>query len=601
MTFVLPELHSSTPSTWGPPPGEDELAGMRVSLIDKSDFKWCGIEDWTAKTTLRQKTTAVDNNRAAVFVQKKMGRGNTRGGRGGARGGSRGAANGGRGGVYAGRGGNASRGGRGGRGGRKSNRKPRARLEDILYSAASMRKKDESSVIGNFDQDDLSKMTAFTIPASSDIKVCGLPRQYNDKVEQTRTSASKPLLETPGENPTNFSRVSAQEDPELREIIKSIEGTCPLVITTDEVLSTLMASSRSVHSWHIQFFRFRRFVFINKPEHGRIEEEWVAENNTEDGPTESDPQVEDRITSMARESTAASRYFRRQSQLKSVAKGFQTSKNPFEKTTSMFKYRRYNIGEKAEKYVLLVRSEIDAVQNDQQLRIFGLLEHLPSQKDKLWTRALDTSRATVLVNEVKVNKFKFTRWIAQSVLAGANLMKIGFISRILEPRSITKKKGDSDQVTTELKSVPRIYPVKKDESVVKVKKDDSASKKDDDASAADNHIHAVVGVETTEPIHFATQTGVSIANLWAIANLYITKFIAYSNDQLGYVVNADGEMTKTDSSAPKPLTAFLMKHVNERRLEMFEQDEDEDDEEDEEEEDEEEEDEEGSDEEEGDE
>jgi hypothetical protein len=582
MTFVLPELNSST--TWGPPPGEDEYAGVRVALIDKSDFKWSGIEDWTAKTTLRQKTTAVDNNRAAVFKEKKMGRGTARG-RGGARGGARGGVNG-RGGVYAGgRGNSTSRGGRGGRGGRKNNRKPRTRLEDILYSSASMRKREDSAQIGDFDQDDLAKMTAFTIPASVDVKVCGLPRQYNDKLEQIRTTTSKPLLETPGENPTNFSRCTAQEDPELREIIKTIEGTCPVVVVTDDVLSTLMASSRSVHSWHIQFFRFKRFVFINKPEHGRIEEEWVAENNTEDGPTESDAQLEDRITAMARESTAASRYFRRQSQLKSVAKGFVTSKNPFEKTTSMFKYRRYTIGEKAEKYILLVRSEIDAVQNDQQLRIFGLLEHLPSQKDKLWTRALDMNRATVLVNEVKVNKFKFTRWIAQSVLAGAHLMKIGYISRTLESRTITKKKADSDQVTTELKSVPRIYPVKRDESIVKIKKDDSSSKKDEDSSATDNHLHVIVGVETTEPIHFATQTGVSVANLWAIANLYISKFISYSNEQLGYTVSADGEMTNKNPTAPAvPLSAFLLKHVNERRLEMFVQDEDDEDEEGEEEE-----------------
>lgn len=556
MAFVLPEAKST--GTWGPPQGEEDFEGMKVSMIDKSDREWAALEDWSAKTMERQKTTAVDNNRAAVFVQKRLSRSSNRGRGGASRGGARGAQ---RGGTFAGRGNSAFR---GGRGGRKANRKPRARTEDILYSSASILKKHTSTQIGEFDQEDLARLTVFNIPGSTDVKVCGLPRQYNDKLEQTRVTSNKPLIEGAGETPTNFTRCSAQEDPVLRELIKDVEGTCPIVITTDEVLSTLMASSRSVHSWHVQFFRFKRFIFINKPEDGRIDEEWVSENNTEDGPTESDAQEVDRITNIANESTEASRYFRRQCQQKSTAKGFKTEKNPFEKTSSMFKYRRYNMGEKADKYVLLVRSEIDAVHNDQQLRIFGLLEHIPSQKDKPWTRFLDTARATVLVNEVKTNKFKFTRWIAQSVLSGASLMKIGFISRVLEARTVTKRKENDPVTNSEIRQVPRIYPVKKEETVVDIGPNKST------------HLHAVVGVETAEPVHFATQTGVIVANLWAIANLYISKFIAYSNAELGYTFGPDGEFVRKDANAPNDLSAFLMKHVNERRLEMFEQDEDED-------------------------
>ena len=46
-----------------------------------------------------------------------------------------------------------------------------------------------------------------------------------------------------------------------------------------------------------------------------------------------------------------------------------------------------------------------------------------------WRQKLDSQRGAVLANELKNNSNKLGRWTAQAVLAGADLMKIGYVSR----------------------------------------------------------------------------------------------------------------------------------------------------------------------------
>jgi translation initiation factor 3 subunit D len=43
---------------------------------------------------------------------------------------------------------------------------------------------------------------------------------------------------------------------------------------------------------------------------------------------------------------------------------------------------------------------------------------------------IDSQRGAVLANELKNNSFKLAKWTAQSLIAGADQMKIGFCSRV---------------------------------------------------------------------------------------------------------------------------------------------------------------------------
>lgn len=559
MTFVYAPATSATQEgVWGPPDSTSS-----ATLIDKTERGWSQTDDWVGKVCEEVSRMVVDDNRAALYIKDAQ----TSRGRGRGRGGARGGAGRGAGGFGASRGRGGAPRGRGGRGGRgRGGNKHRQRREDILYTEGSMRIREASKRIAEFDLDDVRKVSSYDIPCHKDISLNGLPRMFVKAAETAKTNAPIELCYELKDKDKDivFSRGNAFDDAFLREYIKTVPGQYPVVVTSDDVLATLMASGRSVHSWHIQMFRFKRFVFLNKSEHGRVDNEWVGENNLETGPTESDASEMDRITALAEESTKVNRYFRHQCKAPKTAQ-VKTEPSALGKTASMFRYREYVLNDKTSgKYVMLVRSEIDAAQEDpnnknefQFLRIFGLLEHLPSQGDKTWTRNLDHSTATVLMNEVKTNNFKFCRWLAQTVLAGAHLMKVGFVSRVTELKNETVKNEKGD-IVHEVKRVPR------------------------------NDKHVIVAVETCEPLKFATQTGVQFSNLWYTANLYISAFLKYSNSQLGYTTTEDGDLVPSALTGQPSLTAFLLKHVNEKRIELVEQetdgvDDDEEDEEDDEE------------------
>ncbi len=63
----------------------------------------------------------------------------------------------------------------------------------------------------------------------------------------------------------------------------------------------------------------------------------------------------------------------------------------------------------------------------------------PSATQISWRNKIDNKRGAVLATELKNNSFKCAKWTAQSILAGADQMKIGFVSR-------TNPKNSNDHV-----------------------------------------------------------------------------------------------------------------------------------------------------------
>merc|ERR1712003_371364 len=47
-----------------------------------------------------------------------------------------------------------------------------------------------------------------------------------------------------------------------------------------------------------------------------------------------------------------------------------------------------------------------------------------------WRQKIDAQRGAVLATELKNNSCKLARWTAQSILAGAEQMKLGYVSRV---------------------------------------------------------------------------------------------------------------------------------------------------------------------------
>ena len=67
----------------------------------------------------------------------------------------------------------------------------------------------------------------------------------------------------------------------------------------------------------------------------------------------------------------------------------------------------------------------------EELTVFSLNEHDPKLCGNVdWRSKLDNQRGAVLANELKNNAAKLGRWTTQSLLSGADMMKIGFTSRL---------------------------------------------------------------------------------------------------------------------------------------------------------------------------
>ena len=87
-----------------------------------------------------------------------------------------------------------------------------------------------------------------------------------------------------------------------------------------------------------------------------------------------------------------------------------------------------------------------------------------------WREKIDNQAGAVLASELKNNSFKLAKWTAQSLLAGASQMKIGFVSR--------KKSKDSFN-------------------------------------------HVILSTQTYRPMDFATQITLNQGSMWGIMRLFI--------------------------------------------------------------------------------
>ena len=109
-----------------------------------------------------------------------------------------------------------------------------------------------------------------------------------------------------------------------------------------------------------------------------------------------------------------------------------------------YRYRKWQLGENVS---LVVRCEVDGIQRsgttDQLMTIKALNEFDPKQSGVDWRQKLDSQRGAVLATELKNNGSKLARWTMQSLLAGADLFKLGYArTRARAQRLIGMALGD---------------------------------------------------------------------------------------------------------------------------------------------------------------
>ncbi|KAM7221581.1 hypothetical protein V8F06_002972 [Rhypophila decipiens] len=419
-------------SIFAPPVAEDESTFSVVSNVRDS--------------------TKTRFGRGAVFTR---GRGQ-RGGRGDARGtgrqqfqrtGGRGGGQyGGGGGYDGGRGGRGGQGQRGRRFGWKDYDKP-ARNRD-----ASINIKADWKLLEEIDYNRLSKLNLET-DEGEDIDSYGFLYYYDRSYDKQPVKTAERKLTVLDRAAYN---VTTSSDPVIQELAEKDEAT---IFATDNILSMLMCSTRSVYSWDIVIVRQGNKIFLDKRDNAALDMVTVNENAA-DAPLEASEGSKDNINqpgALAEEATYINHNFANQVVLESSTQKVEMAhENPFynasEETappaSKAYKYRRFDLSTSEEDPVhLVVRTEIDAVQKnaisgeDQFVTVHALNEFDSKAQGSGgaldWRTKLVSQRGAVVATEMKNNSCKLARWTVQSILAKADVMKLGFVSRA-NPKSNDK-------------------------------------------------------------------------------------------------------------------------------------------------------------------
>ena len=254
--------------------------------------------------------------------------------------------------------------------------------------------------------------------------------------------------------------VTTSSDPVIQELAEKDEAT---IFATSDILSMLMCATRSVYSWDIVIAKHGNKIFLDKRPDSSIDLVTVNENAA-DAPLEAEatqggnnqqsmgvkPDSINTPTNLALEATIINHNFALQTVIESLtSKLDMPHPNPFYDASTeteplaskAYKYRRFDLSlEKDDEPLhLIVRTELDAVVKnnisgeDQYLTVKALNEfdHKAQGSGGAldWRTKLTSQRGAVVATEMKNNSCKLARWTTQAILAKADQMKLGFVSR----------------------------------------------------------------------------------------------------------------------------------------------------------------------------
>ncbi|KAL6538654.1 Eukaryotic translation initiation factor 3 subunit D [Orobanche gracilis] len=353
--------------------------------------------------------------------------------------------------------------------------KDRARRDRMYNNRSHMSQRRESSVFKSsvdiqpewnmLDQIPFSTFSklSFSVPEPEDLLICGGLEFYDRSCDRITPKNCRPLERFKNRN---FFKVTTTDDPVIRRLANEDRAT---VFATDSILSTLMCSPRSVYSWDIVVQRVGNKLFFDKRDGSQLD--LLSVHETSQDPL---PDVKDDINSIHSLSVEAAYINQNSSQQVLIRDGNKVAfeePNPFanegEEVASVgYRYRRWKLNNDM---YLVSRCEVQSVLDINNQRSFLTLNALNEFDAKYsgvdWRQKLETQRGAVLATELKNNANKLAKWTAQALLAGADMMKLGYVSRV-HPR--------------------------------------------------DHFNHVILGVVGYKPRDFATQINLNTLNMWGI-------------------------------------------------------------------------------------
>ncbi|KAE8720288.1 Eukaryotic translation initiation factor 3 subunit D [Hibiscus syriacus] len=304
---------------------------------------------------------------------------------------------------------------------------------------------------------------SFSVADPEDLLFCGALEYYNRAFDRITPKNERRLERFKNRN---FFKVTTTDDPVIRRLANEDKAT---VFATDTILATLMCAPRSVYSWDIVVQRVGNKLFFDKRDGSQLDLLPVHETSQE--PL---PEAKDDINSAYSLSVEAAYINQNFSQQVLVGDGNKVTfdePNPFanegdEVASVAYRYRRWKLDNDM---YLVARCEVQSVVEINNKNSFVTLNALnefdPKYSGVDWRQKLETQRGAVLATELKNNANKLAKWTSQAILASADLMKLGYVTRV-HPR--------------------------------------------------DHFNHVILGVVGYKPRDFASQINLNTSNMWAI-------------------------------------------------------------------------------------
>lgn len=189
-----------------------------------------------------------------------------------------------------------------------------------------------------------------------------------------------------------------------------------------------MAAHRSSYSWDLVLNRVGNQLFIDKRDGCQFDFFTVGE--TAPNVVFDDRDDINSASSLTLETTYINDSFQQQV-LKKDQKHEFVNPSPFNTEDGQvasvgYRYRQWRLGEE---WTLIARTELDGMMtsHDQEtfITVKALNEYDPKSSGIDYRQKIDSQRGAVFATEARNNSYKLARWICQSVLAGADQMKLG--------------------------------------------------------------------------------------------------------------------------------------------------------------------------------
>jgi len=297
--------------------------------------------------------------------------------------------------------------------------------ETITYSG-SVDIRPDWDVAEQINLSQLTKLQASQTPPHEELVRCGSLAHFDKTYDRVTPKLDRDLQKSK----KNSMNPSTSDDPVMADLMAKKSGT---VYATDNMVSAVMCAARSVYGWDLIVTKRDGALVMDKRSEGNFDLLTVSE--TAQAMIEDDKDNINGVHKLSEESTRCNFDYSQQVLTEDYEK-FGTDADPFGANDASaakvgYRYRKWNVGDGI---TLVSRHGLNGVTDDKTgakalLSIKTLNEFDSKIAGVDYRKQIETQRGAVIATELKNNANKLAKWTCEALLAGADQLKLGFVSR----------------------------------------------------------------------------------------------------------------------------------------------------------------------------